>query len=173
MPLAARPSRRAGARRARPPGCGAHVRDTACERTLGAEVLLVLVVEGEVLELLDQDEVLLDLLHHHVGIALAEQELQEDQAFERVVFVRAVLDALPNERHDGRELDAARRGAARSTDAREAQARAARLATRAIGALRRAAAHVKVPLAISRISAGLGGIVSLHVHSRTICSISV
>lgn len=36
-----------------------------------------------------------------------------------------------------------------------------------------ARAYVKVPLATSRMIAGLGGIVSLHVHSRTICSISV
>jgi methylmalonyl-CoA mutase N-terminal domain/subunit len=35
------------------------------------------------------------------------------------------------------------------------------------------APYVNVPLAISRMSAGLGGTESLHVASRTICSISV
>jgi hypothetical protein len=85
----------------------------------------VLVVEREVLELLDEREVLLDLLHHHVRVPLAQQELEQDEALDRVVLVRAVLHALPDEGHDRGELDPAarevRRRAVRSARAQDAE----------------------------------------------------
>jgi hypothetical protein len=84
------------------------VRAGAAARTLDAEVLLLLVVQREVLELLDVAQVLLDLLHDHVGVALAKQKLEQDQALHRVVLSGAVLDALPDESHDRGELHTAR-----------------------------------------------------------------
>ena len=45
-----------------------------------------------------------DLLHDQLVVALAQEEVEEDEALVRVVRARLVLEPLPHDRHDAREV---------------------------------------------------------------------